>query len=468
MKTFLKFTFLIIQGIFLLALAFYLTSIIAFRIFFYVIAFVLCVKIFSDEMVFAYKCLYLILLILFPAIGIIFYFLTKKTYKIKRKNLSKTTLKKTAKNFGKTPAFIQSEFLYPTSRVDNLVYYGTGKEYFSALFESIEKAKEFIFLQFYIVKEGALQLKLFDLLKEKAKEGIKIYLVYDAFGSVTFDSKIKLFAKQYGFHAKPFNKISLWLTATINNRHHGKIAVIDGKIGFLGGVNLGDEYVNEQYRFGFWKDGGVSFCGEGINHLIDIFSENFGNSNLKKFKKAQENSANNSSFISLFNSTPSKGLSNISGIYLMAIYNAKKSIIASTPYLILDENIKTALITAVKRGVEVKIVIPEIPDKKLVYMVTLSYAKKLIEEGVKVYYYSEGFIHSKYTVIDGNYVICGSGNLDYRSMYLHYETGAFIKNKKLAGEIESDLIKKITKFDGDFGVINSALGKFLKIFAPMM
>lgn len=469
MKNFVKTSFLLAQIIAVLIFAVYMNVFFAYRLIIRLFGLIVCFRLLLKRTSSSYKILYFLFLAFAPSLGIFVYLLNLKKRCEPPLKICRTDFEKSTMKYGKTASYISKTLggkIYPAQ---NLKYYSDGEKYFSALFKYIELAKKYVFLQYFIVKECHLQQKLFSLLEEKSKNGVKIYFLYDALGSVAYDEKIKKFAKKCGINAKSFNPVGWLLNGKINNRHHGKIAVVDGKIGFLGGVNVGDEYVNEIKKYGRWKDGGISFCGPAVGGLIEEFQCNFGERITEFAYEITENKeANDKSYVCVFSSKPSYEISNMAEVYLTALYNARKRITACTPYLVLDDNVKNALIAAVKRGVDVKIIIPEIPDKKAVYAVTKSYATELLSFGVKIYVYRQGFMHAKNTVIDGKYVITGSGNLDYRSMYLHYETAAFIKSGEFCKIIESDILGNIKKYNENKNFISKTIIGLLRIFAPLM
>lgn len=425
---------------------------------------ILCIFVLNAEMNDSYKTLYVFLLCVFPLFGSVVYFIMRLG-----KSVSEKRRKKRRKDGSKTGNYLAAEFGAEALPAEDIRYYSCGKEFFDALTGDIEKAKKFVLLQFYIVKSGSLQKKVFKALQAASERGVKVFLLYDGFGSAAFEKEIKKFGEENDVKCRCFNKVGFLLNGGANNRNHSKSAVIDGVKGYVGGVNIGDEYVGEDMRYGIWKDGGMSYRGKAVNALTSAFFRLY-NLRFRQKERAERyfgdvKAGTEGIPLRTFVSEPTSGKSRQAEVYKTLIYNAKKSVSVCTPYLILDDGVFSALTAAAARGVEVAVVIPSIPDKKIVYAVTLSFAQRLKKQGVKIYLYKKGFLHAKNTVIDGKYVICGSANLDYRSMYLHYETGIFFKNARIAGITERDLFSDTVEYEGK---TKGIVGKFLKAFSPLM
>ena len=425
---------------------------------------VLCVVVLNTEMNDAYKALYVLLLCMFPLFGtIVCGVMQLGKWRAARRS------RRTDEEYSKTGNYLASQFGAEAYAAENIRYFDNGREFFEALIADIDKAKRFVFLQFYIVKAGVLQKKLFSAMKNAVARGAEVRLLYDGFGSGGFEKEIKAFAAETGVTCRCFNKIGLFFKGGVNNRNHSKSAVIDGVKGYVGGVNVGDEYFGEDLRCGIWKDGGMSYEGRAVNALTEGFftAYDFGRRKKERYERYLNRAkpAADGGELRTFVSAPTRGVSRLAEVYKTLVYNAKKSVVVSTPYLIPDDGVSSALAAAAARGVEVSVVIPGIPDKKTVYAVTLSVAEKLKKRGVNVLKYKKGFIHAKNTAVDGRYAVCGSGNLDYRSMYLHFETGVFVKSAKLAKMVERDILKDAAPYEEKAAGVK---GKLLKVFAPMM
>lgn len=455
---------LIVQLVVLAVLSFFLSRWFYAALVFRLAGMLLCAYILDSGMNATYKTMYALLLSAFPLFGIIVYLLMKAGGRA-----SKTSPKK-AQDMSKTGNYAAAKLGGKCGSAENAEYLESGKKFFDSLLRDIRSAKKFILLQFYIVKDGQLLDDLFDALGNAAGRGVKIKFSFDSVGSFRFEKELKEICAKNRVECRVFNKIGWVLSGGVNRRNHGKCAVVDGKIAYVGGVNVGDEYIGKTERFGIWKDGGIRFCGGAVDGVTEAFFAAYNFRHRKKespapFYRHTADEETEGDFISAYFSVPASGESHLAEVYKTAIYNAKRSITISTPYLIPDDGITVALISAAERGVKVRIVIPGIPDKKPVYAVSLSVAEKFKKHGVQVLKFNAGFIHSKNTVIDGKYLICGSGNMDYRSLYLHYEIGIFAKCAQLAAAAEKDVLDGAT----EYAEYSAGLkGKALKIFAPFM
>ncbi len=424
----------------------------------------LCAYILDSGMNATYKTLYALLLSAFPLPGILIYLILRTGGRAKKSNPKK---KQDGTKAGNYASF---KLGGKCGTAEGAQYLNSGKKFFEMLLKDIRGAKKFVLLQFYIVKEGELLHELFSALGGCAGRGVKVKFCFDAFGAFRSEKKIRMLCEKNRVEYRVFNKIGWVLSGAINRRNHGKCAVIDGKIAYVGGVNVGDEYVAKSERFGVWKDGGIRFSGGAVDGVTEAFFSAYNFRHGKKvsaepYYRHEEETYEEDEFLNAFYSVPTGEESHLAEVYKTAIYNAKRSVTISTPYLIPDEGITDALISAAERGVNVRIVIPGIPDKRAVYEVTLTIAEKLKEHGVNVLKFNAGFIHVKNTVIDGKYLLCGSGNMDYRSLYLHYEIGVFGKSRKLAAEAEKDVLSGASEYAA---YAPGIAGRALKILAPFL
>ena len=316
---------------------------------------------------------------------------------------------------------------------DNRVtYYKNGETFFPAFVESLKEAKEFIFLEFFIISEGKWWNQIEEILIDKAKQGVEVRLVYDAlgcFGTLPnhYDRKMrKNGIKCYKFHPfKPF------LSGTYNNRDHRKIAIIDHKEAYTGGMNLADEYANDELRFGYWKDTMIKVEGAGISNFIAVFLENYDLasqtvSDYEKYCVYNYERYYEPGYVYMFGAGPG-GYAKNEPIgeenYLQIINKADKRLWISSPYLIPTYRLMEALKNAAKRYVDVKLFVPGIPDKKAVYWLAKSNFNELTKAGVHVYLYKPGFNHEKQMIADDNLAFCGTINFDFRSLVHHFECG---------------------------------------------
>lgn len=445
----------------LVALALWLSRWFYLALLFRAAGMLLCAYILDSDMNSAYKTMYAVMLNAFPLFGIAIYFLMKiggRSREPMRAGIVPS----------ETGGYAAAKLGGVCGNAEGAKYLETGKEFFDSLLRDIRHAKKFVLLQFYIVKKGELFNALLSALGGCAGRGVEVKLCCDSFGSFGFERELKSVCEKNKVDFRSFNKVGWVLSGGINRRNHGKCAVIDGRIAYVGGVNIGDEYVGKTVRFGDWKDGGVRFKGGAVNGVTDAFFAAFDFGRRKKADPreyyAQHRPLAGEEFVCSFHTVPTDGESPLAEIFKTAIYNAKRSVTVCTPYLMPDEGVTSALISAAERGVKVRVVIPGIPDKKAVYAVSLTVAEKLKEKGVSVLKYKYGFIHAKNTVIDGKYLLCGSGNLDYRSLYLHYELGIFAKCARLAAQAEENVLSDAA----EYAERAEWKGKALKVFAPFM
>ena len=412
-----------------------------------------------------YKIIWIILLMFMPIVGFVTYMLwgntktPKKQIKILRQERKKveTILKKdetiyeTIKNENrkKEANFIYNVSQYPIYNNEKVKYYETGDACYEQLKENLKQAKEYILIEFFIVSTGKMWSEIYEILKQKRKEGVKIYFIYDSLGSLL--KKPKKFKEQLeniGINFLDFNPPTPLIRSYINYRDHRKIIVIDGLVAYTGGINIGDEYINLNSRLGHWKDCVAEIKGEAIKNFIVMFFKTW-NLNSKKqvnYKKLVENieqSKKSNGYIIPYSDTPQNKKNPAKNTYLNIINNAKNYVYIMTPYLILDNETSQSLINASLSGVDVRIMTPYIPDKKLVNACTKSFYEQLLKAGIKIYEYKPGFIHSKIVVSDDNVATIGTTNFDFRSFYLNYECGVWIHNTKEEIKIKEDFMNNV-------------------------
>lgn len=319
-------------------------------------------------------------------------------------------------------------------------FFQTGEETFAQLLEDLKTAEKFIFIQFFIIKDGVIWQKILDILEEKIKNGVKVKVIYDDWGSFTLPFRYykKLFNK-YQIESINFNPVVPRVNFQMNFRNHRKIIVIDGVIGYTGGFNIADEYANLIQRFGYWLDNGVKLTGDAVYSLSLTFLSDweFATKKMIDLKKYDiTNNIKSNYQVAPYADSPLINSTITLDVLLRLIGQAKKAIYLSSPYLIIDPELSNALSLVARSGVEVNIVIPMIPDKKYVYMVSESYIPELVKNGVNIYKYNPGFIHSKIFMVDNEFASVGSSNLDYRSLFLHFENNVIFNNKSAIHDIE--------------------------------
>lgn len=369
---------------------------------------------------------------------------------------------------------------YPFYENTGFTYYPVGDDGFTPIIEALKNAKEFIFLEFFIIDDGIMWNTILEILEEKAKAGLDVRVMYDDMGSMmkvssSFVDKLE----EKGISCIPFNKINPFIGVIMNHRDHRKIMVIDGKVAFSGGINLADEYINKKERFGHWKDNVIRITGEAVWSYTVMFLTNWNalsdkeDDNFYSFKR-ESVTEEKDGYICLYGDTPLDRETTGQDIYISILNQSKDYCYIFTPYLIVDTQMENALVLAAKRGVDVRIITPGIPDKKIVWNITRSYYRNLIKDGVKIYEYTPGFMHSKVFISDDRVATVGSINLDYRSLYLHFENGTYIYGSKELEKIKYDFVETmdlsqiINLEDAGFGPIKSIFIGFMKIFAPLL
>lgn len=358
----------------------------------------------------------------------------------------------------------------------SIKYFNNGKEYFKDIIDELNNAKKYIFIEMFIINDGVIWNEILNILKEKAKSGVEIKIMFDGLNSISsFGIKYTEDLKKMGINAKLFSPLVPLVTSYQNNRDHRKLIIIDGKVGYTGGINIGDEYANIYHKYGVWKDSGIKIIGNAIEGLVIEFlqiwyvTEKKQDYEFKKYIDKVDFEEENGYLIP-YTDYPNDPENVTEQIYKMMFNYSFDYIYVMTPYLILDDSMLDTIIRAKKRGVDVKIITPHIPDKKLIFIVTRANYKVLIKNGVEIYEYKEGFIHSKVLIQDDKRAVVGTANLDYRSLYLHYENGVYIYKNSEIKNIKNDfdyILKKCIKINTikDIPLIQRLLGAFLKLFA---
>ena len=363
---------------------------------------------------------------------------------------------------------------------NRVTYYKTGEEFFPAFYESIKQAKEFIFMEFFIITDGKWWGLIQEELINKAKEGVEIRIVYDDMGcSGTISSKTPKILGKYGIKCYKFHPFRPILSGMYNNRDHRKIVVIDHQMAFTGGMNLADEYANDIVRFGYWKDTMVKIEGSAISNLITTFLENYSLASGKaadyeRFLTYEYPKYEDNGFVMPFGDAPGDFDSALIGeqTYINILNYAKKRVDISTPYLIPTYGLMDALRNAALRGVEVNLIVPGIPDKKLAYNMGKSNFKFLLNAGVNIYLYTPGFNHMKSALADDELAFVGTINFDFRSLVHHFECGTILYKNDCLKEIKEDfkeMIEVSEKVDKNFKLrlIPRSICGLLKIISAL-
>ena len=452
----------------------------------------------------AYKFVWLFTVITLPIFGTLFYIIfyrqsSSKRFSRRVKNseffmredgfsLVKSDgeeAKKAFPEYGSDVNYLEQSAGFPVFGNAEAEYLKTGEIFYERLLEELKKAEKYIFLEFFIIREGEMWQGIYDILKEKAKDGVTVKVLYDDIGSLKdLPEKFRADLKKHDIECAVFNAFKPFLLSVQNNRDHRKIVSIDGRTAFTGGVNIADEYINKINRFGHWKDAGVMLRGKAAWSLTAMFLQNYEiatkvRSDYEAFfpQRLEETvlkEERGQEFFQPYTDSPTDNEEVGEHVYLQTVYSAKKYLYITTPYLIIDGRMTDALILAAKSGVDVRIITPGHGDKKFVHNVTRSYYKELIEGGVKIYEYSKGFIHSKTFVTDDKAAVVGTTNLDYRSLYLHFECGVAAYGQKFATSVKEDfcevlkVCKPISAEDCKENVFKRIYTAFLRLFAPLM
>lgn len=448
----------------------------------------------------SYKISWIILILAFPVAGICLYLtfggrrLSRKErvrmYKaddIVHKNLWQEKITIETLQSISDPGAAISTYLYNTTgfpAYDNTEteYFPLGDIAYRRMLEELRKAENYIFLDYFIIGQGKMWNGILRILREKAAEGVDVRVMYDDFGCMTTLPKYyERDLARMGIRAKIFNPIIPIPSGRLNNRSHRKLMIIDGKVGFTGGINLADEYINEEERFGHWKDCAICLKGEGVWAMTVMFlsmwdSRTGEEEDIPSFRPEYPyRLAGGEGFVQPYSDSPLDKEDVSENLLVNLFQRAVRSIYIMTPYLILDDEITSSLLCAAKSGVDVRIITPHIPDKWYVHAVTRAHYEMLTEAGVRVFEYTPGFIHSKVYLIDDRYAVTGTVNLDFRSLYLHFENAVFLFEPTCIASIGDDfrqtfpICEEITwRKCRNTGLRQRLVRAVLRIFAPLM
>lgn len=360
-------------------------------------------------------------------------------------------------------------------------YFPIGEEAFEEMLVQLSNAKEFIFLEYFIIAEGQMWGQMLKILADKVKEGVEVRVMYD--GTCEFALLPRSYPRklrELGIQTRVFAPIRPFISTHYNYRDHRKMLVIDGRVAFTGGMNLADEYINEKEVYGHWKDTVIMIEGEAIDSLTLMFLQLWNinareRSYITDAYKAKPLEKPQDGYIIPYGDSPLDEDKVGQMVYMDMLNRAKDYVHIMTPYLILDGEMVTALQFAAKRGIDVKIIMPHIPDKKFVFAQSRSHYKELIESGVKIYEYTPGFMHAKSFVSDGVKAVVGTINLDYRSLYHHFECAVYIEDSPVVLDIEKDfrqtldVSQRVTLEDiKQYNFMMTLASKILKLIAPLM
>ncbi|HJC48444.1 MAG TPA: cardiolipin synthase [Candidatus Lachnoclostridium pullistercoris] len=386
---------------------------------------------------------------------------------------------------GGLPRYMNRWGGFPVYQNTSVTYFPLGDDKFPELLRQLEGARHFIFLEYFIVEQGVMWNSILEVLERKAEEGVEVRVMYDGMGCLTLlPRRYPEELREKGIRCKVFSPVRPVLSTYQNNRDHRKIAVIDGHTAFTGGVNLADEYINRKERFGHWKDTAVMVKGDGVKSFTMMFLQNWnitesGQENYEAYLEPHEDlcpaPAPKAGYVMPYGDSPLDEEAVGKQVYVDILYQAKRYVHMMTPYLILDQDMMSALTYAAKRGVETIIIMPHIPDKIYAYLLARSYYEELLMAGVKIYEYTPGFVHAKVYVSDDDRAVVGTINMDYRSLYLHFECAAYFCKNPAVEDVERDFqdtlekCQEITLEDcRSYPAVRRFAGSLLRLFAPLM
>ena len=368
---------------------------------------------------------------------------------------------------------------YPAWKNSTAKYYPCGEAMYPDLLADLEKAERFIFLEFFIVRTGKMWKGVEDILVRKAAQGVDVRLIYDDFGSLLgLPSDFVVKMERAHIRCIPFNPVVPLVSLVMNHRDHRKIAVIDGNIAYTGGVNLADEYINAEHRFGYWKDAAIRLEGAAVWNFTVMFLNSWN-----AFRPQETDYApfaptklpeTSDGIVQPYSDSPLDEEPLAETVYLNILNQAQQYIYIYTPYLAVGEEMLDALKNAAKRGVDVRLVLPGIPDKKLVFRLSRSYYVPLLRAGVRIYEFTPGFLHSKCYVSDDHLAVVGSINMDYRSLFLHFECGALLYNNSQVIALRDDVLatlpqcREVSLSDCRTSLVGTLLDSVLRLLSPLM
>lgn len=359
-------------------------------------------------------------------------------------------------------------------------YFSSGEEFFVSYLDELKKARRYIFLEYFIISEGEMWDAILEILEQKAAEGVDVRVMYDDVGCfLSLPSNYPKLLSKKGIKCYCFNKFRPIITTIQNNRDHRKITVIDGVTAFTGGVNLADEYINAIERFGHWKDSAVMIKGDAARSFAVIFLQMWGictgsYDDCRNFDFGLNEPVVKDGYVQPYADSPLDKENVGEQVYMKLISGAKKYLYITTPYLIIDDSMTEALKTAAKSGVDVRIITPQKFDKRIIHWATISYYRELIAAGIGIYEYTDGFIHSKVFLSDDEIATVGTVNLDFRSLYLHFENGVVLYGGEVLNQIHKDfeqtfeICTPIYEKDCKRNIFLRIFQSLLKLFAPLI
>lgn len=381
--------------------------------------------------------------------------------------------------------YVKKQGGFPIYGDTQVQYFKTGEDMFPVLLEELSRAEHFIFMEYFIVAPGMMWDSILAILEKKVQEGVEVRFMYDGMGCLNhlpLDYPKQL--RKKGIQCYDFAPVRPFLSTFQNNRDHRKIVVIDGKTAFTGGINLADEYINVKERFGCWKDTAVMLRGDAVRNFTVMFLQMWNiwekkaapyEPYLKISQPAKEKESDVKGYVLAYGDSPLDHEPIGKRVYIDILFDAKDYVHIMTPYLILDDETLNAMIYAAKRGVEVILIMPHIPDKKYAFVLAHTYYEELLDAGVKIYEFTPGFVHAKVFTSDDEKAVVGTINLDFRSLYHHFECAAFIYRNPVVAEVEADFRETLAKCQEitketcrRYPLREKIAGRAMRLMAPLM
>ena len=447
----------------------------------------------------SYKLLWVMVIVAMPILGALLYFFwgNKNTGKKLKKKIDQsastlsnmiceddkaciTDIQADDMRIGQTLAHISRTTGFPIVKNNTSVYYPFGEDMFRDMCEDLKKAEKYIYVEYFIIQSGKFWNTLADIMAQKVSKGVDVRVMYDDLGSIGTFSVVDIIGlSKKGIKCTPFNPF-LFIKSQLNNRDHRKIMVIDGKVAYSGGINLADEYINEIHPYGKWKDIGFRLTGKAVKSYTYMFAE-FWNafSNDKIMTEGmnfceEDNKQEANGYVLPYYDSPIREEHISNELFVEILSSATSYAWFYTPYLMLGDALYDAFIRAAKRGVDVRIIMPGIPDKKMVYRLSRSYYLDLLKAGVKIYEYTPGFVHAKAFIADDKIAGIGTVNLDYRSLFLHFECNSVFYKADIIMDLKKDYLatqnESVEKTEGDVkqGLLYRFGNNVLRLIAPLL
>jgi len=443
----------------------------------------------------AYKISWIMLICLVPLLGGLLYLLFGNKRPSRRmRHLLETTRDKHYASMVDNPAasrqlpprlaatsnYVASYGPYPAWQNTASEYFASGEEMFPRMLQDMEKAERFLFVEYFIISRGSMWNEMFELMCRKAAAGVDVRVIFDDMGSAWDAPKnLTILLEKNHIRCLPFNPMVPVIAFAMNHRDHRKFLIVDGNIGYTGGINLADEYVNRKERFGYWKDTGVRLEGDAVWNMTVAYLNLWNafrrtDESYEGFRPTIRGQIPSDGVVQPYTDTPLDDEALAENVYLDIISQAQRYVYIFTPYLIIDNEMTTALCLAAKRGVDVRIVTPGIPDKPMVFRMTRSYYPPLLRAGVRIYEYTPGFLHAKSFISDDRVAVVGSINMDYRSLYLHFESGVLLMECSMLQKLKQDCLdtfavsRRVSLSECKTGFFGRLFDDLLRVLSPLL